>query len=98
MDGSNFHERPIKDKRLAYVSNILQQEAYKQQVKSHHNKLLKRFNPCAKGCIFTANMNTDIPVMEIIRIASLTICNCHNNLNETDLLQIYYDTVDNIPS
>jgi hypothetical protein len=65
----------------------LQQEAFAVQIKGR-TKPLKRFIPCAKGVVYTAECtkgNTR-PQSLVTHDAALEICSCHRSLSENDLI------------
>lgn len=70
------------------AASRLQREAHAQQVKGH-SKPLRHFVPCAKGLVYTAECALDNvrPQSLVTHDAALELCNCHNHLSESDLLE-----------
>jgi hypothetical protein len=81
-------------RRYESLANRLNKDAYHLQSEAHRWRPLAHFNPCAKALVLTLALSKrPIPVtMEVIPIAAITICACHQGMSENDLYNLFFAT------
>lgn len=72
------------------AAHTLNRQAYEQQLSKKNGKRF-RFQPCPKGDVFIQGCDYGQVAFEVTQRAALTICTCHNDLNESQLIDLMYD-------